>query len=185
MHRGGSVKDDTGCKAAGSSASQVTAAKVWDTISRLAGVAGEANAADSACTQGKLKDSVKLLELPATECPTIRRRPPRDRCTANWDTVDAAVLFMEVVDLPVWQVVKEILDCRVDPEMLDEAPSPPSTGPWHSGTILPGLAQPCLPRVLHASVLDQDYPGHLSTLAAQEWDYLSTPPRPESTRPTL
>ena len=60
-------KDDFGCQAVqGASASQVTAGKVRNRISRLLGMAGEANDAASAFTQEKMKDASSLLKLPAT-----------------------------------------------------------------------------------------------------------------------
>ena len=55
------VKDDSGEYAVfteqGSSASQMTAAKVMDIISRLPGCAGQAADAVSACTQVKMEDA--------------------------------------------------------------------------------------------------------------------------------
>ena len=62
--RGDIVKDDSGSYAVftekGSSASQMTAAKIMDIISRLLGCAGQA-AAVSAYTQVKMKDAPKLF----------------------------------------------------------------------------------------------------------------------------
>ena len=59
--RGDIVKDDSGSYAVlteqGSSASQMTAAKVMDIISRLPGCAGQAADAVSAYTQVKMKDA--------------------------------------------------------------------------------------------------------------------------------
>ena len=93
------VKDDTGCKAVfseqGASASQVTAAQVSDTISRLSGLVGETNDAVSACTQEKRKHAPRLLKLPATECSTIGMRLPRDRRPAIWRTINAPAVFYE------------------------------------------------------------------------------------------
>ena len=71
MYRGDNVKDDTGCQAVlteqGASASQMTAAKVLDTISRLLGMAWEANDAVSAFSQVKMTDVPRLLKQPETE----------------------------------------------------------------------------------------------------------------------
>ena len=70
--RGDIVKDDSGSYAVfterGSSASQMTAAKVIDFISRLP---DRAQAADAvfACTQVKMEDAPKLLKIPESECP--------------------------------------------------------------------------------------------------------------------
>ena len=62
------VKDDSGSYAVfieqGSSASQLTAAKVMDIISRLPGCAGQAADAASAYTQVKMEDAHKLLKIP-------------------------------------------------------------------------------------------------------------------------
>ena len=61
------VKDDSGSYAVfteqGSSASQVTGAKVMDIISRLPGCAGQAADAVSAYTQVKMEDAPKLLKF--------------------------------------------------------------------------------------------------------------------------
>ena len=48
----------------GSSASQITAAKVMDIISRLPGCAGQVADAVFAFTQVKMKDAPKLLKIP-------------------------------------------------------------------------------------------------------------------------
>ena len=65
--RGDIVKDDSGSYAVfteqGSSASQMTAAKVMDIISRLPGCAGQAADAVSAETQVKVEDVPKLLKI--------------------------------------------------------------------------------------------------------------------------
>ena len=69
------VKDDSGSYAVfteqGSSASQMTAAKVMDIISRLLGCAGQAADAVSAYTQVKMEDASKLLKISKWECPDI------------------------------------------------------------------------------------------------------------------
>ena len=66
--RGDIVKDDSGAYAVfteqGSSASQMTAAKVMDIISRQPGCAGQAADAVSAYTQVKMEDAPKLLKIP-------------------------------------------------------------------------------------------------------------------------
>ena len=65
--RGDIVKDDSGSYAVfteqGSSASQMTAAKVMDIISRLPGCAGQAADAVSANTQVKLEDVPRLKKI--------------------------------------------------------------------------------------------------------------------------
>ena len=65
--RGDVVKDDSGSYAVfteqGSSASQMTAAKITDIISRLPGCDGQAADAVSACTQVIMEDAHKLLKF--------------------------------------------------------------------------------------------------------------------------
>ena len=62
------VKDDSGSYAVftaqGTSASQMTAAKVMDVISRLPGCAGQAADAVSANTQVIVEDAPSLLKIP-------------------------------------------------------------------------------------------------------------------------
>ena len=83
MLRGDIVKDDSGSYAVfteqGSSASQMTAAKIMDTISRLPGCDGQAADAVSAYTQVKMEDAHKLLKIPKSECPDIWIRLPRHK----------------------------------------------------------------------------------------------------------
>ena len=67
------VKDDSGSYAVfteqGSSASQMTAAKIMDIISRLPGCDGQAADAVSAHTTVKMEDALTLLKLPKSERP--------------------------------------------------------------------------------------------------------------------
>ena len=69
--RGDIVKDNSGSYAVfteqGSSASQRTAAKIIDIISRLPGCDGQAADAVSAYTQVKMEDAHKLLKIPKSE----------------------------------------------------------------------------------------------------------------------
>ena len=71
--RGDNVKDELGSYAVfteqGSSASQMTAAKVMDIISRLPGCAGQSADAVSAYTQVKMEDAPTFLKIPKSECP--------------------------------------------------------------------------------------------------------------------
>ena len=73
--RGDILKDDSGSYAVfteqGSSASQLTAAKVMDIISRLPRCSGQAADAVSACTQVKMEDAPTSLKIPKSECPDI------------------------------------------------------------------------------------------------------------------
>ena len=79
--RGDIVKDDSGSYAVfteqGSPASQMTASKVMDFISRLPGCAGQAADALLAYTQVKMEDAPKLLKIPKSECPDFWIRPPK------------------------------------------------------------------------------------------------------------
>ena len=78
--RGDIVKDDSGSYAVfteqGSSASQMTAAKITDIISRLPDCNGQAADAASAYTQVKMEDAHKLFKNHKSECPDIRIRLP-------------------------------------------------------------------------------------------------------------
>ena len=86
--RGDTVKDDSRAYAEfteqGSSASQMTAAKIMDIISRLRGCAGQAADAVSAETQVQMKDAPKLLKIPKSECPDIWIRLPRHKWPKSW-----------------------------------------------------------------------------------------------------
>ena len=73
--RGDIVKDDSGSHAVftkqGSSASQMTAAKIMDIISRLPGCDGQAADAVSAYTQVNMEDAHKLLKIPKSSVQTF------------------------------------------------------------------------------------------------------------------
>ena len=94
--RGDIVKDDSGSYAVfteqGSSASQMTAAKVMDIISRLPGCAGQAADAVSAYTQVKMEDAPKLLKIPKSECPDIWIRLPRHKWPKSWSNMEDPVV---------------------------------------------------------------------------------------------
>ena len=104
--RGDIVKDDSGSYAVfteqGSSASQMTAAKVMDIISRLPECAGQAADAVSACTQVKMEDAPKLLKIPKSECPDIWIRLPRHKWPKSWKT--QAFLLSEICRFILWHV---------------------------------------------------------------------------------
>ena len=97
--RGDTVKDDSGSFAVfteqGSSASQMTAAKVMDIISRLPGCAGRAADAVSAYTQVKMEDAPKLLKIPKSECPDIWIRLPRHEWPKSWSSMEDPVVPLE------------------------------------------------------------------------------------------
>ena len=97
--RGDIVKDDSGSHEVFteqvSSASQVTAAKVMDIISRLPGCDGQAADAVSAYTQVKMEDATKLLKIPKSECPDIWIRLPRHTWPESWSNVEDPVVPLE------------------------------------------------------------------------------------------
>ena len=97
--RGDIVKDDSGSYAVfteqGSSASQMTAAKVMDIISRLPGCAGQAADAVSAYSKVKMEDAHKLLKIPKSECPDIWIRLPRHKWPKSWSSMEDPVVPLE------------------------------------------------------------------------------------------
>ena len=88
--RGDFAKDDSG-----SSASQMTAAKVMDIISRLPGCAGQAADVVSDYTQVKLEDAPKLYKIPKSECPDIWIRLPRHKWPKSWSSMEDPVVPLE------------------------------------------------------------------------------------------
>ena len=97
--RGDIVKDDSGSYAVfteqGSSASQMTAAKIMDIISRLPDCDGQAADAVSAYTQAKMEDAHKLLKIPKSECPDIWIRLPRHKWPKSWSSMEDPVVPLE------------------------------------------------------------------------------------------
>ena len=79
----------------GSSASQMTAAKVMDIISWLPGCAGQAADAVSAYTQVKMEDAPKLLKIPKSECPDIWIRLPKHKWPKLWSSMEDPVIPRE------------------------------------------------------------------------------------------
>ena len=107
--RGDIVKDDSGsyavCTEQGSSASQLTAAKVMDIIFRLPGCSGQAADAVSAYTQVKMEDAHKLLKIPKSECPDIWIRLPRHKWPKSLSSMEGPVvpLLSEICTVILWQ----------------------------------------------------------------------------------
>ena len=105
--RGDIVKDDSGSYAVfteqGSSASQMTAAKVMDIISRLPGCAGQAADAVPAYTQVKMEDAHKLLKIPKSECPDIWIRLPRHRWPKSWSSMEDPVVPLNEICMVILQ----------------------------------------------------------------------------------
>ena len=99
VFRGDIVKDDSGSYAVfteqGSSASQMTGAKVMDIISRLPGCSGQAADAVSAYTQVKMEDAPKVLKIPKSECPVIWIRHPRHKWPKSWSSMEDPVVLLE------------------------------------------------------------------------------------------
>ena len=97
--RGDIVKDNSGSYAVfteqGSSASQMTAAKIMDIISRLPGCDGQAADAVSAYTQVKMEDAHKLLKIPKSECPDIWIRLPRHKWPKSFSSMEDPVVPLE------------------------------------------------------------------------------------------
>ena len=97
--RGDIVKDDSGSYAVfteqGSSASQMTAAKMMDIVSRLPGCDGQAADAVSAKTQVKMEDAHKLLKIPKSECPDIWIRLPRHKWPKSWSSMEDPIVPLE------------------------------------------------------------------------------------------
>ena len=97
--RGDIVKDNSGSYAVfieqGSSASQMTAVKIMDIISRLLGCDGQAADAVSAYTQVKMEDAHKLVKIPKSECPDIWIRLPRHKWPKSWSSMEDPVVLLE------------------------------------------------------------------------------------------
>ena len=97
--RGDVVKDVSGSYAVfteqGSSASQMTAAKIMDIISRLPGCDGQAADAVSAYTQVTMEDAPKLLKISKSECPDIWIRLPRHKWPKSWSSMEDPVVPLE------------------------------------------------------------------------------------------
>ena len=93
------MKDDSGSYAVfterGSSASQMTAAKIMDIISRLLGCDGQAADAVSAYTQVKMEDAHKLFKISKSECSDIWIRLPRHKWPKSWSSIEDPVVPLE------------------------------------------------------------------------------------------
>ena len=113
MLRGDVVKDDSGSHAVlaeqGSSASQMTAAKVMVVIARLPDCAGQAADAASAYTHVKMKDAPHLLKLPKSECPDIWIRLPRHKWPKSWSNIEDPVVPLERHLYGVWPPTSRIV----------------------------------------------------------------------------
>ena len=96
--RGDIVKDDSVSDAVlteqGSSASQMTVAKIIDIIPRLPGCLGQAADAVSAYTP-EMVDGHKLLKIPKSHCPDIWIRLPRHKWLTSWSSIEDPVVAVE------------------------------------------------------------------------------------------
>ena len=92
--RGDVVKQDPGDHAffteQGSSASQMTAAKVMDVIPRLPDCNGQAADAVSAYTQVKMRDAPRFRKIPKSECPDVLHKWPK-----SWANIEDPVVPLE------------------------------------------------------------------------------------------
>ena len=99
MLRDDIVKDDSGAYAVfteqGSSASQMTAVKIFDVIARLPDCDEQAADAVSAHIQVKLEDAPRLLKIPKSECPDIWIRLPRHQWPKSWGKNEDPVVLLE------------------------------------------------------------------------------------------
>ena len=99
MLRGDIVKDDSGAYAVfteqGLSASQMTAAKLMDILSRLLGCGGQAADAVCACTQVKMEDASTLLKIPKSECPDIWIRLQEHKWPKSCSNMEDTVVPLE------------------------------------------------------------------------------------------
>ena len=99
--RGDIVKDDSGSYAVlteqGSSASQMTAAKVMDIISRLPGCAGQGADAVSAFFPSENGRCSQIIQEknPKSECPDIWIRLPRHKWPKSWSSMEDPVVPLE------------------------------------------------------------------------------------------
>ena len=106
--RGDIVRDDSGSYTAfaeqGSSASQMTAAKVMDIMSRLPGCAGQAAEAVSAYTQVKMKDAPSLLKIPKADVQVfgyVHQNTNGQNHGPVWKT--QSFLLSEICTVILWQ----------------------------------------------------------------------------------
>ena len=99
MLRGDIVMEDSGSFAVyteqGSSASQMTAAKVMDVIARQPDCDGQAADVISAHTLVKMEDAPKLLKIAKSKCPDTWRRLPRHRWPKSWSNIEDPVVPLE------------------------------------------------------------------------------------------
>ena len=90
------VKDDSGAYTVfteqGSSASQMTAAKVMDVIARLPGLRRTSRRRSISLHPVKMEDAPRLLKIPKSECPDIWIRLPRHKVPKSWSDIEDPVV---------------------------------------------------------------------------------------------
>ena len=94
----------------------MTAAKVMDVIARPPDCDGQAADAVSACTQVKLEDAPRLLNIPKSECPDVWIRLPQHKWPKSWGTIEDPVVALErnlygrpLTELPWERQFEEVL----------------------------------------------------------------------------
>ena len=99
MLRGDISKNDSRADAVfteqGSSASQMSAAKVMDVIARSLGCDGQPADAVSVHTQVNLEDAPPLLRIPKSDCPDVWIRFPRHKWPKSCANVEDPVIPVE------------------------------------------------------------------------------------------
>ena len=97
--RGDIVKEDSGAYAVfteqGSSAPQMTAAKVMEVTARLPDCDGQAADAVSAYTQVKMEDAPSFLKIPKSQYPDVLMRLPRHTWLKSWANIEDPVVPLE------------------------------------------------------------------------------------------
>ena len=97
--RGDIVKDDSGSYAVfteqGSSASQMTAAKVHGYHLQIAGLRWTSSGRSISLYPSKMEDAPKLLKIPKSECPDIWIRLPRHKWPKSWSSLEDPVVPLE------------------------------------------------------------------------------------------
>ena len=90
----------------GSSASQMTAAKIMDVVERLPGCEGQAADAVSACTSGKVEGMLPdCSKIPKSECPdVVWISLPRHKWPKSWANIeDLVVPWTKFIWTSHWQ----------------------------------------------------------------------------------
>ena len=115
------VTDDTGSYAVfteqGSSASQMTAAKVMDVTARVSGCAGQAADAVSPYTQVKMEDAPSSLKISKSECPDIWIRLPKHKWPKSWSSMEDPVVPLEICTVIL--LARQLWEKQLDNVLLE------------------------------------------------------------------